>query len=245
MIRENLQEVASTLGYQGGFEVVISVPDGAELAKRTFNPRLGIEGGISIIGTSGMVDPMSEKALLDTIKVELRQKREEGQEVVLLTPGQYGSSFLKSQWGISPERAVLTSNFIADSFRLAQALGFRGALLVGHIGKLIKVAAGVTNTHSKYGDGRMITIAAHGAASGLSSDGVRKVLQCVSCDEAIPYLKEEGCFEETFSLISQAMEEHLHYFVEDMEVGMIAFSKVHGELSRTSKASAILQEIVR
>ncbi|MDE7218481.1 MAG: cobalt-precorrin-5B (C(1))-methyltransferase CbiD, partial [Oscillospiraceae bacterium] len=114
MIREGLEEIQSLTGDAGGLSVVISVPGGRELAKRTFNPRLGITGGISIIGTTGIVEPMSEQALVDTIRVELRQRRESGAEYVLLTPGNYGSDFIRDSLGIDPAIAVQTSNFIGD-----------------------------------------------------------------------------------------------------------------------------------
>ena len=100
MIRENLEEVMEMISYEGGLDVMISIPKGVELAKKTFNPRLGIEGGISVIGTTGIVEPMSEKALTDTIMVELRQKRELGYEYALLTPGNYGSDFIRDGLGL-------------------------------------------------------------------------------------------------------------------------------------------------
>ena len=126
MIRENLEEVCETLDYQGGLDVVISVPGGEELAKKTFNPRLGIEGGISILGTTGIVDPMSDRALVETIRLELRQRRENGAEYVLLTPGNYGADFVKTELALPPSFAVLSSNFIGDSIDICGELGFRG-----------------------------------------------------------------------------------------------------------------------
>ena len=155
MIRENVEEVCGLLGYTGGLLVVISVPEGETLAKKTFNPRLGIEGGISILGTTGIVEPMSEQALVDTIHVELRQRRESGADYVLLAPGNYGADYIKGTMGIDPATAVMTSNFIGDALEMCRELGFRGALLIGHIGKLVKLAGGMWNTHSRYGDCRI------------------------------------------------------------------------------------------
>ena len=140
MIRENLEEVCRHTDYEGGLSVVISVDNGEELAKKTFNPRLGIIGGISILGTTGIVEPMSEQALVDTIRVELRQRKESGYEHVLLTPGNYGSDYIKMGLNIDPAIAVMTSNFIGDSIDFCKELGFKSALLVGHIGKLVKIA---------------------------------------------------------------------------------------------------------
>ncbi|MCQ2553512.1 MAG: cobalt-precorrin-5B (C(1))-methyltransferase CbiD [Clostridia bacterium] len=149
MIKENLEEICKIADYEGGLSVVISVPLGEELAKKTFNPRLDIVGGISILGTTGIVEPMSEKALVDTIRVELRQRRENGAEYVLLTPGNYGVDFIKGNIA-DPEIAVQSSNFIGDTIDMCKEMGFKGALLVGHIGKLVKIAGGMLNTHSKY-----------------------------------------------------------------------------------------------
>ena len=166
MIEENVREVCRLCDYHGGISVIISVPDGERLAQKTFNPRLGITGGISILGTSGIVEPMSEQALVDTIRVELRQRRETGADYVLLTPGNYGADYIRACIGLDPRTAVLTSNFIGDALEICRELGFSGALLVGHIGKLVKLSGGMWNTHSKCGDCRMELLA---AIEGLSA----------------------------------------------------------------------------
>ncbi|MBR3375827.1 MAG: cobalamin biosynthesis protein CbiD, partial [Firmicutes bacterium] len=181
MIRENLEEVMEMTSYDGGLDVVISIPKGEELARKTFNPRLGIEGGISVIGTTGIVEPMSEKALTDTIMVELRQKRELGYEYALLTPGNYGSDFIRDGLGLDPEWAVQTSNYIGDSIDMCVKLGFKGALLIGHIGKLVKIAGNMMNTHSKYGDCRMEIMAANAGAAGLDKEHISEILSCATC----------------------------------------------------------------
>ena len=162
MIQENVEEVCVLFGYIGGLYVVISAPDGETLAKKTFNPRLGIEGGISILGTTGIVEPMSEQALVDTIHVELRQRREGGADYVLLAPGNYGVDYIKGAMGIDPATAVMTSNFIGDALEMCRELDFRGVLLIGHIGKLVKLAGGMWNTHSRYGDCRIRSAAPSG-----------------------------------------------------------------------------------
>ena len=145
MIRENLREICALADYHGGLSVIISVPKGEALAKKTFNPRLGIVGGISILGTTGIVEPMSEQALVDTIRVELRQRKVSGAEYVLLTPGNYGADYIRRSISVPEGTAVLTSNFIGEALDLCRELGFKGALLVGHIGKLVKLAGGMFN----------------------------------------------------------------------------------------------------
>ena len=244
MIRENAEEVCRLMDYRGGLSVVISAPEGEALAKKTFNPRLGIAGGISILGTTGIVEPMSEQALVDTIRLELSQRRAGGAEYVLLTPGNYGAEFIRTSLGLDPERAVQTSNFIGESLDLCRELGFRGALLVGHIGKLVKLAGGMLNTHSKYGDCRMELLAAHAGAAGLDAAGSGAVLACVSCDEALRVLREHGICEETLRRLTGRVELHLaHRAGEQLRTGAILFSKAFGLLGETGQAPALLQHI--
>ena len=138
-----------------GIDITISVPQGRELAAKTFNPKLGIEGGISILGTSGIVEPMSDQALLDTIRVEIRVRKEEGLKILPAAPGNYGKNFFLEKYGFSLDTSVTASNFIYDTVKMAADAGFTKMLFVGHIGKLVKVAGGIRNTHSQYGDHRM------------------------------------------------------------------------------------------
>ena len=244
MIEENVREVCALCGYDGGISVVISVPEGETLAKKTFNPRLGIVGGISILGTTGIVEPMSEQALVDTIRVELRQRRELGAEYVLLTPGNYGADFIRDSIGIDPRTAVLTSNFIGDALELSHELGFHGALLIGHIGKLVKLAGGMWNTHSKFGDCRMELLAAHAASLGLRPEKVSELLQCVMCDDALRILREEQLYDSVLARLAGRIEFHLQHKCGEMEVGAMVFSKEYGRLCQTSCAQALLQKIM-
>ena len=245
MISEAVEEVRVLADSREGLKVVISVPEGEALAKKTFNPRLGIEGGISILGTTGIVEPMSEQALVDTIRVELRQRRESGAEYVLLTPGNYGSDFIRDGLGLDPAIGVQTSNFIGDAVGLCRELGFRGALLAGHVGKLVKIAGGMLNTHSQYGDCRMEILAAHAAAAGLRAERTEEILQCAACDDALRILREEGLYEAALARLTERVGFHLRSRAgESMEIGAILFSKVYGELGRTAEAGALLQKIV-
>ena len=251
MIRENLDEVAKANDYHGGFSVIISIPDGIELARKTFNPRLGIEGGISVIGTTGIVEPMSEKALIDTIHVELTQKRELGYEYVLITPGNYGSDFIRDGLGLDPEKAVQTSNFIGDSLDYCVSLGFKGALLIGHIGKLVKIAGNMMNTHSKYGDCRMEILGSAAAVYGVSKESAEYILGCAACDEVVRVLREEGIDRETLDLVSTRIAHNLDNRAykackigQTFETGAIMFSKEYGVLGETSGARGLLQKII-
>ena len=246
MIRENLEEILTLTDQKCGLNVVISVPEGEKLAKQTFNPRLGIVGGISILGTTGIVEPMSEKALVDTIRVELNQRRASGDEYVLLTPGNYGCDFIRAGLALNPEQAVQSSNFIGQTIDICRELGFRGALLVGHIGKLVKIAGGMMNTHSKYGDCRMEILAAHAGIAGLSPEKIGEILQCVACDDALRILRDAGCFEKTLTGLTERILFHLHHRAgEDMEVGTILFSKEYGLLAKSDNAMELIEKITK
>ena len=242
MIQENVEEVCGLFGYIGGLYVVISAPDGETLAKKTFNPRLGIEGGISILGTTGIVEPMSEQALVDTIHVELRQRREGGADYVLLAPGNYGADYIKGVMGIDPATAVMTSNFIGDTMEMCRELGFRGALLIGHIGKLIKLAGGMWNTHSRYGDCRMDILTACAAAEGLHGGAAAEMLCCATCDDALRLLKEQGLYDAVLHRLAGRIDDMMHYKCSDIETGAILFSKEYGYLCETKGASKLLGE---
>ena len=234
-----------------GLDITISVPQGWELAAKTFNPRLGIVGGISILGTSGIVEPMSDQALLDTIRVEIRVRKEEGLTILPAAPGNYGKNFFLEKYGFSLDTSVTASNFIYDTVKMAADAGFTKMLFVGHIGKLVKVAGGIRNTHSQYGDHRMeiLTEIAESYIDKNSSDyaGLRTALaDCVMTDEAIRILKEYGIAEEVLSEMTRRIQAVMQEWAQGkMQVQVVVFSNVHGELGRTEKAldyMRILQE---
>lgn len=245
MISENVQEVMDTWEYPGGLSVTISVPLGQELAKKTFNPRLGIVGGISILGTTGIVEPMSETALIETIRVELTQKRANGADYVLLTPGNYGAEFIRDVLKLDPNLAVQTSNFIGDSIDICKELGFRGALLIGHIGKLVKLGGNMMNTHSKYGDCRLPILASCAGAEGLPPAQIARMLECVSCDDGLKILTEENLVQPTMRRLIFAIHYNLQYRAGDaLEMGCATFSKEYGMLGTSPNAEALAQKIL-
>ena len=243
MITENVREVMRLFDCAGGLSVLISIPNGAELAKKTFNPRLGIVGGISVLGTTGIVEPMSEKALVETIRAELNQRRALGHESVLLTPGNYGAEFIRTSLGVDPETAVQTSNFIGDSIDICRELGFCRILLIGHIGKLVKLAGNMMNTHSKYGDCRMEILAAHAGAAGADSALIGSILGCAACDEAVRLMRaaDPALEKRTLEAVTERVHENLSRRAgEGMTVGMMMFSKEYGVLGETENAREYL-----
>lgn len=189
MIEKEVLEVCSLCDYSGGIEVEISVPEGETLAEKTFNPRLGIVGGISILGTSGVVEPMSAQALKDTIFVELRQNRALGRSAVSVSPGNYGLDFMKRTFDFDIDKSVKCSNFIGDTLDMARELGFKKILLTGHIGKLIKISGGIMNTHSREGDCRMELLCAAALKAGCSLETAKAILDAVSTEEGIAVIK--------------------------------------------------------
>lgn len=244
MIERELVSVCMQNQYQGGLFAEIFVPDGEKIAEKTFNPRMGIKGGISILGTTGIVEPMSEKALIDTIQLELRRKRAEGKEYALLTPGNYGADYIKHAVCHDESVPVLVSNYIGDAIDSCCLYEFKGILLVGHIGKLVKLAGGMFNTHSKYGDCRMEIIASHAAAEGMGTESVRRILECVTCDEAIRILEKERLKELVLErLITAAERNIMRRMRQGTEAGIIVFSKYFGLLCKTENADRLAERI--
>ncbi len=225
------------MDYKGVLEIEISVPEGERLAKQTFNPRLGIVGGISILGTSGIVEPMSNQAILGTIKAELSQRKAQGFDYVAVSPGNYGLDFMKKSYGYDLDRSVKCSNFIGDTIDMAVDLGFQKMLLTGHIGKLIKVAGGIMNTHSKEGDCRMELLAAFAIKSGVEPDRVREMLECAATEEAVGILRISGKQQE---VMDYAMERICYYLNKrakgNMQIDCIMYANEFGELAKSREA---------
>ncbi len=244
MIREAVESVCSSYGYQGGIAVVISIPEGAELAGRTFNPRLGIEGGISVLGTTGIVEPMSEQALIDTIYAQMSVLKNAGHDVCYVVPGNYGSDFLHDTLGYQGDAAVKCSNYIGEVIDIAVRLQMKGILLIGHVGKLVKVAAGIMNTHSNQADGRFEVLVAHAAMAGAGRKLVCDIMGCVTTSEALELLKEEGLLEPVMCTVMEKAEEHLNMRAgAGLEIGAVMFSPEFGILGMTRKAEALLEEV--
>lgn len=244
MILYGVAKEAVYYGCSDSLHVEISIPAGIELAHRTFNPRLGIEGGISVLGTSGIVEPMSEKALTDTIYVEMKMLKENGAEYCYVVPGNYGSDFLEQKLGYDVNQAVKCSNYIGETIDDAVRLGMKGILLVGHVGKLIKIAAGVMNTHSRQADARMEVLAAHSAMAGLSAENVKKLMKCITTTEALDFLFENHILNETMKTIMDQIEFHLkHRALGNLEIEAIVFSNERGILGMTKNAMALNRKI--
>lgn len=174
-----------------GAVVTVSIPGGEELVKKTFNPRLGVLGGLSVLGTTGIVRPMSEEAMKDSLLVELDMYARQGHHAILFVLGTTGENALKAQYG--EFRCILqVSNYIGFMIEEAVERGFTDILIGGFVGKLVKVASGTMNTHSHVADGRLETICTHAALHGASRDVIERIYSCVTTKAAMKIVEEEG-----------------------------------------------------
>lgn len=244
MIGDAVREEIKKAGYSAGLSVLISIPEGRELAAKTFNPRLGIEGGISVLGTSGIVEPMSEKALTDTIFLEMKMLKERGQDWCYVVPGNYGSDFLTQKLGYDGNQAVKCSNYIGDTIDYAVQLEMKGLLLIGNIGKFVKLAAGVMNTHSRQADCRMEVLAAHAALNGAGQETVQKIMSVINTTEAIKILEEEQILKNTMSSIMDKIDFYLkHRAGKKLAIAALMFSSEYGILGQTVDTGFLLNKI--
>lgn len=245
MILEQAEEAALFYHYKDGLKITIFVPEGERIGQKTFNPRLGIVGGISILGTTGIVEPMSEKALIESIRVEMRQHHVQGEDYLLVTPGNYGAEYLKEHAALPFERNMKCSNYIGETIDMAVDMGVKGILFVAHIGKFVKVAAGIMNTHSHSADGRMEVLASNAIRAGSSLSCAKEILSCSTTDEALDVLEKYGYLEKTMEEIMERIQFYLnHRSYEQILLGAIVFSNVHGYLGQTADADKLIKKIM-
>lgn len=285
--------------------ITISVPAGAELAQRTFNPMLGIEGGISILGTTGIVEPMSEAAIVATIETSIRQvlamedaavsetqtlRKEEVSEDqktetseertaadeavgqlqspaahgeqkeltgsgrkddgdigrsarrILAVPGNYGQRYVEQQLGLRGVPVVEVSNYIGEAIDLAVSYGATDFLLVGNVGKLVKLAAGIMNTHSRVADGRWEIFAAHLALCGGTRAQVAAMRKATTTEEMLTRLEEMGLRVPVMASIMGEIEAHMaHRIRGQMNFGVIVYSERFGRVGETAGAARLLE----
>lgn len=237
MIRE---EADRLLPPGKGVEITISIPGGEELAKKTFNPRLGIVGGLSILGTTGIVEPMSQEAWQESLRLELAVIARQGHRRVILVPGNYGETFACNTLGLKNQPLVKMSNYVGYTLKAALSLGFSELLLVGDVGKFIKVAAGIFNTHSGVADARMEIMAAYAASLGADQDLVQKILECNTTGAALALLEHEN-LGSLYGLIAGrvSLKAKQHIYGE-AAVGTVLYSNSKGLLAIDEEGKNIL-----
>lgn len=244
MIKSALEEIAEKYDYHGGLRAEISVPNGEEIAKKTYNPRMGIEGGISIIGTSGIVEPMSNSALIDTIRLEAKMRYSEGYRNLMLTLGNYSENYIQKSMPFALEKSVKCSNFIGEAIDIALETGFERILIIGHIGKLVKLGAGIMNTHSAQADGRMDVLVTCGMLADADVNLLKEIPQCVTVDSALDILKIGGYMKKTLDILADRAEYYLNAKVKnEIEIGAVMFSEKHGISVKTSLADKLIKMI--
>ena len=254
MILSAVDAERDRLGFRGYLGIQIAIPSGVELAKKTFNPKLGIQGGISVLGTTGIVKPMSEEALLATIRLDIHMKTVANENVLLMAPGNYGETFLREAMGIPMGEAVLCSNFVADSMQMLREENVRELLFVSHIGKLIKVSAGIPNTHSKYGDRRMEEMARLTALrlgeqekqeEQENQDLLDRILGANTTDEALEHMNQArvGLAEQILTDSAESAKIHLERWAGGtLHVEVVTFSSALGITGKSSGADAMFRK---
>ena len=235
MIEEALKDAAEKAGYRGGLKAVISVPGGEKTAEKTFNPILGIQGGISILGTSGIVEPMSEAALIRSLELEMKQQAAAGRKYLVVTLGNYGKNFLAALDDVPVKDSVKCSNYVGEVIDIAVNLGVKGLLFVAHIGKFAKVAGGIMNTHSRNADARAEIIAAAALRAGISREGAMRILETPTTDAALDILAEENMMQQTMDVLMEKIAFYLdHRCYGAIETEALVFSNDRGYLGETA-----------
>ncbi|SHL11116.1 cobalt-precorrin 5B C1-methyltransferase [Selenomonas ruminantium] len=224
-------------------EVTISIPAGVELAKQTLNPILGVEGGISVIGTTGVLRPMSEEGFKNSLVPQIDVAKAAGYEDLVFVPGKIGERLAK-KWQLPEQAMVQTSNFIGFMLEAAQKREIKRVLLFGHIGKLIKVAAGCFYTHNRIADGRLETMAAYGAAAGLTTEEVQAVLAANTTEDALEVLAQAGIRDKVCqTLAARASARSQRYLFQKMQVGTVLVTLTGELLGMDEMAREICQNL--
>jgi len=237
-----LAEVGQVLPPDQGVEVTISIPGGEELARKTFNPRLGIVGGLSILGTTGIVEPMSAEAWQESIRLELKVLVAQGHRHVILVPGNYGEKFAQQELKLQSLPLVKMSNYVGYTIEACVNLGFTEVLLVGDLGKFIKVAAGIFNTHSHVADARMEISAAYAAALGASQATVKQILTMTTTGAVLGLLNSEQLGEAFCQEVARRVTERVSQLThQELKVGTVIFANTQGLLAVDKEGQELIE----
>ncbi len=224
--------------------VTVSCPEGEEKAKKTFNPKLGIVGGLSILGTEGIVRPMSRRALIETIVTDVKFHLTE-RDCLLAVPGSYGLHFLEDHFGLGAADPVVMSNFVGETLDAAVQYGAKGVLLAGHLGKFVKLAGGIMNTHSREADCRLELLAIHAFQVGAPRELVTAVLKAGLTTEAVRLLKEAGYLKATSESLLSAMERAVESRVRgETEIGILVYTLEDGVLAESRNARDLMRRSI-
>lgn len=239
-------EVRKVIGDTKGVKITIFAPEGETIAKKTFNPRLGIIGGISIIGTTGIVEPMSDEGWKKSLSIELEMKKAQGMDKVILVPGNHGEMFIKESLGIDSKYIVRTSNFIGYMLKEAQRIGFKKILMAGHLGKYVKIAGGIFNTHSKVADARNEILIANLALMNAPFELINKVNECLTTEEFIEILEDDKYkkYKEIYNILSEKCKKRIDIYMNDDEIDIeVMIFSMEKKLLGESKKAGDLKEV--
>lgn len=218
------KEVLEVLPEGKGAIITIFVPEGEVIAKKTFNPRLGILGGISILGTTGIVEPMSEEAFKESLALELKMAVQEGVDQVILVPGNHGRDLAYEHYGFPKDKVIKISNFVGFMLEKCVEYGVKKVLMIGHIGKFVKLAGGIFHTHSKVADSRIEILAGNLALLGAPQPLIEELFNCVTTEAALTLIEENGYQSLYEMLCTKAEQKCMQHVYGSLEVGMIMFS---------------------
>lgn len=232
----------NNIGKYKSIKLTISAPEGVEIAKKTFNPRLGIIGGISILGTTGIVEPMSDEGWKKSLSIELEMKKAQGLDKIILVPGNHGEEFIKEKLNLDMKYVVRTSNFIGYMLKEAQRIGFKNILMAGHIGKYIKISAGIFNTHSKVADARSEILISNLAMMGAPLEFLKKIESCVTAEGAVEIINESD-YTNFYNLISNKCKFKIDQYLldEDIDVGVMIFSMDKTLLGKSDNTNRLVE----
>ena len=236
------EDISATLGEGKSLKITISAPKGEEIAKKTFNPRLGIIGGISIIGTTGIVEPMSDEGWKKSLSIELKMKKEQGLDKIILVPGNHGEQFIREKLNLDMKYVVRTSNFIGYMLKEAQRMGYKKILMAGHIGKFIKLSAGIFNTHSKVADARSEILISNLALMKAPYDLLEKINECLTAEEAVEVINENN-YIEFYDKVSNKCRYKVKQYLgdDDTEVEVIMFSMDKTLLGKSDNTDSLVE----
>ncbi len=226
------KEISRVLPKNQGVKITLRVPGGEEIARKTFNPKLGIVGGISIIGTTGIVEPMSTQAIKETLAVELSILSAEGHRQVVLVPGNYGKNYALNA-GKDESLIIRYGNYLGFALEKCVEYGFHKVELIGDVGKLVKVAAGIFDTTGRVADARGEIAAAYAAYFGAGQEVIAKILNSTTTEESFALVEEAGINIEEFSyfICKRIVDKCLWYTGNRMDLSVQLFSQSRGFLS--------------
>lgn len=246
MIRSEISKVLGEnhklLNKDKSLKITIFAPQGEEIAKKTFNPRLGIVGGISILGTTGIVEPMSEDGWKKSLSIELEMKKAQGMDKIILVPGNHGEEFIQNELRLDIKYVVRMSNFVGYMLMEAKRMGYKKILLAGHIGKFIKVSAGIFHTHSKVADARNEIMISNLALMGAPLEFLQEIDKCVTAEGAVEIIDQSeytGVYEILCNKCRDRVKQHLGD--DDIEVGVYMFRMDKSYLAKSDNAESIVE----